>query len=914
MLDIQNIKESNNIIDVISGFVELKRQGSGFVGLCPFHNEESPSLKVSESKQIFKCFGCGSSGDVVDFVQKIEGVTTNEALKIIDNGRTSEENPVKIVKPKKAVWIPKKPTHLPAQIVHPKLGIPSKTWQYKNENSEVISFVCRFDVAEGKKEVLPFTFATNGTAEGWRWMGLNKPRPLYNSDLIKAHPNATILVVEGEKTADACQSELNPQKTVVTTWIGGANGILNADFSSLNDRKIILWPDNDLDQKDPSGAVKPWHEQPGNKCMLEISKIIDPIQIVWTKNPEGLPNKWDAADKKWNSEKDELRLFIKENITEVPSVPVVEEVAPVVEENNQEPKKQQKELKMEAPKNPPLPPKVVQKTVSNESDHFRFLGYSKEDGKLVYHFFSFDAKSVVKMSPPAMSKSTLMTIAPLSFWERNYPGNKSKVDIDAVQQFLINTSHDLGTFQDKYIRGRGAWMDDNNLIIHTGTSLIIEGKKVALKSFRSRYVYEIGESLGFGFKNALKTAEASKLIDKLSFLNWEREINAYFLAGWCVIAPFCGVLNWRPHIWLTGPTGSGKSWTMEHIIKKLMGETAITVQGKTTEAGVRGLLQSDARPVLFDETDVDSHNDKERIQSVLSLARSSSYSDGGATVKGTQSGGSRSVMIRSCFALSSIGVQLNQQSDRSRFTVIGMVAFDKKQTNKEFLKFENEFLELVNDEFVNNLQARTLEILPIIISNAKIFADAAAHVIGNRRLGDQVGILLSGAYSLKSKNKISYDDAIKWVSGRDWSEETALEQTKDEFQLLALLMGKIVRVETVNNPVDRTIGELCLIASGKVSEPGLVAVDADNRLRRLGILINNGFVLIANTSDPIKSIIKDSSFSNNPNKILERLPGASKFESRTFSAGLKSRSIGFPVDLLGDIDSGSGGGPDDLPF
>jgi putative DNA primase/helicase len=908
MLDIQKIKEENNIIDIISGFVELKKHGSGYVGLCPFHKEETPSLKVSESKQIFKCFGCGSAGDVVDFVQKFKGVSTNEALSIIDNGQTSTDAPIKTIKPKKPVWVPVKPKSLPTEIIHSKLGAPSQIWSYKNENSEIISYICRFDVAEGKKEILPYTYASNGSAEGWRWMGLNTPRPLYNSDLIKLNPNATILIVEGEKTADACQKNLNPQKTVVTTWIGGANGILNADFSNLNERKIILWPDNDTDQKDSSGEIKPWYDQPGNKCMLQIAKEIDPIQIVWVKNPDGLPNKWDAADKEWNLENDELRLFIKENITEVPKAPIIQDPKKIATEIKQ------KELKIEAPKNPPLPPRVIKKTVSNESDHFRFLGYSKEDGKLMYHFFSFDAKSVVKMAPPSMSKSTLMTIAPLSYWERSYPGNKSKVDVDAVQQFLINTSHDIGTFQEKYIRGRGAWMDSENLIIHTGTSLIIGGKKVALKEFRSRYVYEIGESLGFGFKNPLKTAEASKLIDKLSFLNWEREINAYFLAGWCVIAPFCGVLNWRPHIWLTGPTGSGKSWTMEHIIKKLMGETAIVVQGKTTEAGVRGLLQSDARPVLFDETDVDSYNDKERIQSVLSLARSSSYSDGGVTVKGTQSGGSRSVMIRSCFALSSIGVQLNQQSDRSRFTVIGMVAFDKKQTNNEFLKFENEFLELVNDDFVDSLQARTLEILPIIISNAKIFADAAAHVIGNRRLGDQVGILLAGAYSLKSKNKITYDDAIKWVSGRDWSEETALEQTKDEFQLLSLLMGKIIRVETVNSPVDRTIGELCLIASGKTSEPGLIPNDADNRLRRMGILVNGDFVLIANTSDSVKTIIKDSAWSNNPNKILERLPGALKFESRTFSAGLKSRSIGFPIDLLGDIDAGSGGGPDDLPF
>lgn len=56
---IEDIKANINIVDIVSEYVTLKRQGRNYFGLCPFHNEKSPSFSVSESKQIFHCFGCG---------------------------------------------------------------------------------------------------------------------------------------------------------------------------------------------------------------------------------------------------------------------------------------------------------------------------------------------------------------------------------------------------------------------------------------------------------------------------------------------------------------------------------------------------------------------------------------------------------------------------------------------------------------------------------------------------------------------------------------------------------------------------------------------------------------------------------------------------------------------------------------
>ena len=80
---IDDVRQSNDIVDVISQYVRLKRSGRNYFGLCPFHNEKSPSFSVSPEKQIFHCFGCGVGGNVFTFLTKIEGINFVEAVQLL---------------------------------------------------------------------------------------------------------------------------------------------------------------------------------------------------------------------------------------------------------------------------------------------------------------------------------------------------------------------------------------------------------------------------------------------------------------------------------------------------------------------------------------------------------------------------------------------------------------------------------------------------------------------------------------------------------------------------------------------------------------------------------------------------------------------------------------------------------------
>lgn len=80
---IEEIRSKNDIVDVISGYVRLQKKGASYFGLCPFHNEKSPSFSVSGSKQMYYCFGCGAGGNVFTFVMNYENFTFGEAAKML---------------------------------------------------------------------------------------------------------------------------------------------------------------------------------------------------------------------------------------------------------------------------------------------------------------------------------------------------------------------------------------------------------------------------------------------------------------------------------------------------------------------------------------------------------------------------------------------------------------------------------------------------------------------------------------------------------------------------------------------------------------------------------------------------------------------------------------------------------------
>jgi len=80
---IEQVNDGSDLVDIVSRYVSLKRTGNNYIGLCPFHNEKTPSFTVSPTKQLFHCFGCGEGGDVISFMMKMENLSFVDAVKLL---------------------------------------------------------------------------------------------------------------------------------------------------------------------------------------------------------------------------------------------------------------------------------------------------------------------------------------------------------------------------------------------------------------------------------------------------------------------------------------------------------------------------------------------------------------------------------------------------------------------------------------------------------------------------------------------------------------------------------------------------------------------------------------------------------------------------------------------------------------
>lgn len=900
MIDYAALKANHHIEEVVGRYVRLRRSGSAFEGQCPFHKDVTPSLKVNLSTQRYKCFGCGESGDMVDFVKRIEGIDSDtKAVEIIAGNVSSDYVPVKHEAIKEWTQINPAPFEPDLSRVVFKGQPISKAWAYHNADGSLNCYDVRVDYPDGSKDVLPYSYGHIGDEPPrWRFRGADRPRPLYN--LQKVIASSIVIIGEGCKTADSIQGAFS--KAAATTWPLGWEGVRYVDITPLKGKQVYFWPDFDIQGLAAANILA---------YRLE-SELNQPLKIIRT--PSDMPRGWDHADSGWSPEETKAWVRDKANVftAEVVYDSIIE--CPVGEKP---PKrlyldgeawrlvdpKEGDEVQPPAPTapEPPADEPPVERHVTpvpQPHEHFTVMGWERAElGKQYYVFFQNDKKAIIRKTAESIGKSALLELAPLQWWLDRWDTGKGKIDEDAVKDALIRQAEMRGIFDMDRVRGRGAWIDQGHVVLHTGSSLIVDGKQMALGDFRGRYFYEVSKSFDFELTRTATTAEAARFLDFCKQLPWDRDISAYLLAGWCVIAPVCGALKWRPHIWITGPAGSGKSFTLRHVIRDMVGFCALPLQGKSSEPGIRQTLGVDSVPVVFDEAEANTQKSTDNIENILQLVRSASSDDGGDIVLGSSSGMSKTFKIRSCFAFASIAVPLVNQSDKRRVSVLGM--------NRQFKHNESDITamwqETCPDGFREALFSRTLGMLPTIMANIRTFTKAAAVVLGDQAVGDQLGAMLAGAYSLTSKSEVSYEDAVAWVSARDWSQEMA-SQTRDEMELLNLLLDQSIEVQDATSGVKyrRTVAEMVEVAAGRnMHDPsGITPASAEANLRRLGIKVEDGAMIVSNSAPQIKNWLKGTAFAINHNKILVRVNGAEELPSVRFSGGVRTRAVRVPLDVI----------------
>ena len=190
-----------------------------------------------------------------------------------------------------------------------------------------------------------------------------------------------------------------------------------------------------------------------------------------------------------------------------------------------------------------------------DSAPFRILGIDHDR-----HFYlTKSTGQVITLESARHNKLNLYSIAPMEWWESKFGNGRGGSDWDAAVNALFIVGAQMGIYNESRIRGCGVWHDEGRVIIHFGNRLMIDGKELNLHEVKSKFIYEASHRRYPDIGKSINVDGAKQLIDITKMLAWERTINAELLAGWCYLAPICGALEWRPHIWLTGSAGSGKT-------------------------------------------------------------------------------------------------------------------------------------------------------------------------------------------------------------------------------------------------------------------------------------------------------------------------------------------------------------------
>ena len=530
---------------------------------------------------------------------------------------------------------------------------------------------------------------------------------------------------------------------------------------------------------------------------------------------------------------------------------------------------------------------------------FLLLGHDRG----TYFYLPRESCQVLSLTAAQHNKNHFFQLADMQWWIDGFADEKGRIDWDSAANHIMRTCMAQGIYDPSRVRGRGAWTDADRVILHLGNRLVIDGASSAItklpSSFRSYYFYENAKAIDGPGSEVLPDNLARSIANIAERFRWETPASAQLLLGWIVLAPVCGALAWRPHIWITGGAGTGKTTILKTFMKPLLGGMFEGATGGTTEAGLRGQLRSDAIPIVFDELEQNEQKDKQIVQNILSLARIAS-SEGGKIYKGTATGGSNTFEIRSMFCVSSINVALVQRADLDRFCVLSLRRDETKRD--DWAEFEQEILDACTEENGRLLVARTLKHIPSIRKNARTLATALSRRFG-QRFGDQYGTLLAGAWSLEPDGggELSLEQALQWIDQMDWQSREIDAEDADENKCLNYVLQHLIQVEGGKR---MSVMELIQLARRGVvyALPGRdqASDEIETVLGRYGLRVMHLELAIANSSTNLQAILKDTPWAGNAyRQALRRVPGASAAGSPIRFKGMgASRATLVPLEQL----------------
>ncbi len=488
------------------------------------------------------------------------------------------------------------------------------------------------------------------------------------------------------------------------------------------------------------------------------------------------------------------------------------------------------------------------------------------------------------------------------YWRFGKPGS---IDVDwkKAARTLVAECQTRGRFAIEDMRGGGIWMDEGKVIANLGGFLLVDGEKEKIQGFPSIYIYDamirvvrLPEPI-----TAERAAELPALLKRLPFSDGTGPLA---VGGMAVVGMMCGVLSWRPHLWVTGAAESGKSTILKMTLSRLWKPIGAAITDESTSAaGIRqrGLKQS-AVPVVMDESEADDVQGLQRVKSIVKMARSASTESDAMVLKGSTTGQGMEFNVRSCFVLCSIVESLTTPQDRQRFTVIHCQKSAQSLADWPVLKMDLE--RTITAEYGLSLYAAVIRDTRLIMDNIRHASIRMFTLMGrdSRRHAEQLGTLIAGYFYLMHQGCEITDEwtdalyhSMNYTAIRD---EIAGEDDTPKRCLNFIYSYKPQGERTtMGECVERVLAE---------GDRGAAGFFSDNykgsraQLRRFGLdveLSSNPHIphkLVVATRHPeMNDVLEKRGFSSHT-KLLRRLDGVRAGKSHRFT-GVQSHTVEIPL-------------------
>lgn len=459
--------------------------------------DEGSSLSINGNSGAWSDFASGEKGgDLISLYAAMRGLTQLDAAKQLANGHDYGGNGAAPPKPRKRA--PARNVTLPPRPIdsmrHPQYGEPSRTWTYLNAEGALLGYVARYDPEGQRKQIVPWTYGerSHGAGLGWGMGQWPEPRPLYGLDLLALAPDAAVMLVEGEKDADAARVLNGPDRYIVVTWPGGSQAWRKVDWAPLKGRKLLLWPDADkkrwTDKDAPSpdavGELKPETEQPGYSAMLEIAAHLAPsareIKILQVDGAGGDMDGWGAADavaegmdwegfKAWARPRAKLLADLQDDIAAVTAPKALRMPPPAAQESPQ-----RAEEPPPISEAPPAPEEAPEATAKPEKH--RILGAAGSKGQTWGPLFPWEGTPWAplmictdKGQPKPILANCITALRLDPAWQEVLTYDQFAMQTYATKVPPFATG-EVGQWKDVYDAKTAEWLQRVGLMVNRGTA------------------------------------------------------------------------------------------------------------------------------------------------------------------------------------------------------------------------------------------------------------------------------------------------------------------------------------------------------------------------------------------------------------------------------------------------------------